>query len=120
MFTCHIINEEAHTMVFPEGELGYEDCHALKDIVSGHIGPGVCLSFNMGKVSFLDSAGVGLLVQMKNMAEKRNGSFEMHHLPKRVKIVIDRLALNEFLNVSKDETGTTTECQESNLKLKLS
>jgi len=102
MFTCHIINQEAFTIVIPEGELGYDDCHALENIVSGHMGPGVCLSLNMGKVSFLDSAGVGLLVQMKNMAEKRRGSFEMHHLPKKVKLVIDKLALNDFLNVVKD------------------
>jgi anti-anti-sigma factor len=102
MFTCHIINEDEFTMIFPEGELGYDDCHALENIVSGHMGSGMILSFNMGNVSFIDSAGVGFLMKMKKLAEKRNGSFEMRHLPKNVKLVIDRLALNEFLNVSYD------------------
>ena len=104
MFTYSIINENESLMVLPEGELSYDVCHEFKDIVSGRIGHGTRLSFNMGKVSFLDCAGVGFLAQMKNMAERRNGSFEMRHLPKRVKMVLDRLSLNEFLNVSKDQT----------------
>ena len=103
MFTCHIINEGGSTMVFPEGELRFEDCHALENIVSRHMDSGVLLSFNMGKVSFLDSAGAGFLLKMKELTEKWNGSFEMRYLQKGVKMVLDKLALNEFLNVSKDE-----------------
>jgi len=90
-------------MVQPEGELDYGVCHDLESYVSTNIGAGARLSFNMEKVTFLDSAGVGFLVHMKNIAEKRNGTFEMRSLPKSVKMVIDKLALNEFLNVSNDE-----------------
>lgn len=109
MFKCHIINEDEFTIVFPEGELGCDDCCTLEGIVSEHMVPGVCLSFNMGKVSFLDSSGVGFLVQMKKLAEKWNGSFEMRHLPKRVKLVLDKLDLNEYLNVTKDDPRVSNE-----------
>jgi hypothetical protein len=43
---------------------------------------------------------VSLLVQMKKLSDQRNGSFEMNRLQKNVKMVFDRLILNEFLNVS--------------------
>jgi len=119
MFTYQIINESKFTMVLPEGELAYDVCHELKDIVSGHMGPGVHLSFDMEKVSFLDCAGVGFLLQMKRLAEKRNGSFEMRHLHKNVKLVIDRLTLNEFLNVLKDEPFIANESRNINQSMEL-
>lgn len=102
MLTVHIFSKDDSTMVLPVGEMAYGACSELKDIISGHMGPGVILSFNMEKVSFVDSVGVGFLVQMKNLSEKRNGTFEMHRLQKNVKLVIDRLTLNEFLNASTD------------------
>lgn len=102
MFTYLIVNEDESTTVIPEGELEYDVSHEFENIVSGRMGLGSLLSFNMGKVPFLDSAGVGFLLQMKTLAEKRNGSFEMRHLQKSVKQVLDKPALNEFLNVSKD------------------
>jgi anti-anti-sigma factor len=100
MFMYHKINEDVFTMVLPEDDLGYDDCHALKNIISRHMGSGMLLSFNMGNVSFLDCAGIGFLVQMKNLTDKRNGSFEMRNLHKNVKHVLAGLTLNEFLNAS--------------------
>ena len=102
MLTVHIFSKDDSTVVLPEGEMAYGACSELKDIISGHMGQGVTLSFNMEKVSFVDSAGVGFLVQMKNLTVKRNGTFEMRRLQKNVKLVIDRLTLNEFLNTSTD------------------
>lgn len=100
MFTYNIIDENEITTVMPEGELAYDVCNELGDAVSRHIRIGSLLSFNMEKVSFLDCSGVSLLVQMKKLSDQRNGSFEMNRLQKNVKMVFDRLILNEFLNVS--------------------
>lgn len=102
MFTYDIIDDNKSLIVFPEGEMGYHISPEFEYAVSGRMGPGVRLSFNMGKVPFLDSAGVGFLLQMKDLAEKRNGSFEVRHLRKYVKMVLDKLTLNEILNVSDD------------------
>lgn len=102
MFTYRIINEEKSTIIFPEGEFKTDAFRELKDIVSCGMGPGMFLQFNMAGVSFLDSAGVGFLVQMKNLADKSNGTFEIRQLQKNPRMVLDRLTLNEFLNVSSD------------------
>lgn len=102
MFKYQIIDENEFTTFMPEGELAYDVCNELGDIVAGHIGPGMLLSFDMEKVSFLDCAGVGFLVKMKKQSDKRNGSFELLHPQKNVKLVLDRLTLNEFLNIAND------------------
>ena len=103
MFTYQLVNEDALITVLPKGELVWHVCNEIEDFISGRMGPGVRLSFNMRKVSFLDSAGVGFLLQMKNLADRWKGSFEMRHLPKRVKLMLERLALIEYLNVVNDE-----------------
>lgn len=103
MFTFNIVAENNFITVLPDGELAYDVCNEFKDIVSGRMGPGICVSFNMEKVSFLDCAGVGFLLQMKKLAEKRQGSFEMRRLQRNVKMVMDKLTLNEVLNVSKED-----------------
>lgn len=100
MFTYRIFNEYEYIMVCPEGELGYDVCEDFRNIVTGCMSPRMRLLFNMSKVSFIDSAGVGFLLSMKKLAESRDGSFEIRNLPKRVKVPLDKLALNEALNVS--------------------
>jgi len=100
MFTYRIFNEYEYIMVCPEGELGYDVCDEFGEIVTSCMSPGMRLLFNMRKVSFLDSAGVGLLLSMKKLAESWNGSFEIRNMSKRVKAPFDKLSLNEALNVA--------------------
>src|SRR5271168_2396146 len=55
------------------------------------------LRLNLSEISFLSSAGVGLLVRFHKQLKSIGGSFLVTHPPERVKLVLDLCKLSPIL-----------------------
>jgi|GEM_PF-1515823 len=114
MFSCDIVNENETTLILAEGELAYDVCQRLKDLVFEYMRQGVSLSFDMAGVTFLDCAGAGLLAQLRTLTDRWSGSFELQCLQANVMRMLKLLSLTDYLNANAPETPRLREACASN------
>ena len=80
----------------------YIDCHTYPKIetkLSRLIRNETCVSINLRHVDYIDSAGVGFLLRVKNLTEMRGGRFELLHASSRLRRVFKKLQLIKILNI---------------------
>lgn len=64
------------------GELDVGTVPALRDLALGEIGDNVCttLVLDLSRLTFLDSTGIGVLIELRNRAEDSNVRFVLQAL----------------------------------------
>lgn len=80
------------------GELDITSAGALQEQLSGLVEKGD-VRVDMSAVEFVDSSGLGALVQLHNLASERNTTLELHSVPERVQRLLEITKLTELFTI---------------------
>lgn len=81
------------------GELDITSAGALQERLTSIVENGN-LRVDMSSVEFVDSSGLGALVQLHNLATDRGNRLELHGVPERVQRLLEITKLTELFNIS--------------------
>lgn len=86
----------------------YRTCEAFKAVISDLVSKGQSkLSFNLEKVSFMDSAGLGVVLHGKRQCEGAGGSFSLSNVQGYVQNLLKLTNLDRALKVYRTEEEAT-------------
>ena len=95
----HVSSNRA-TLVL-NGKITFESSSGLRtrtrELVLEH--PLTELIFDMSKVRFIDSSGLGLLVSVKNTMVKREGTFSMINVKDTVRSIMNQTGLDRYFGI---------------------
>jgi anti-sigma B factor antagonist len=86
-------------VVAPEGDIDLATAETLATQASGHLRGSVPFTLDMQRVTFCDSAGMNVLVRLRNECERAHSSFEIINAPAHLRVLLEITGLAEFLNV---------------------
>ncbi len=64
--------------------------------------------FNLGKVNFVDSAGLGMLLSSVSKIKKAGGSLALCHLPEQVKKLLKTTKVESVFRILDDEAAAVS------------
>lgn len=87
------------------GELDLDSVSELRLHAEAELAAGRCrtLAIDMAELTFIDSTGLGLLVELRRTAAASQITFELQNVPARVVRVISIAGLAETLGVHSDD-----------------
>jgi anti-anti-sigma factor len=90
--------------VRPEGMMEAPGASHLWDSVSERIGPAsTSILLDMSKVSFMSSAGLGILIRLLSRTQQAGGSLSIFACSKRVKTMLKIVQVESILNERESE-----------------
>lgn len=83
----------------PAGDIDLATAEALATQAIGQLRSSVAFTIDMHAVSFCDSAGINVLVRIRNECERERSSFQIINAPGHLRVLLEITGLLEFLNV---------------------
>ncbi|WP_436535191.1 STAS domain-containing protein [Actinoplanes sp. HUAS TT8] len=98
-FGCTIERHDDRVVIVPEGDIDAESAGALRQVLRQAVEtPGfTALEVDMGRVSFLDSTGLGVLVATRKAAQARGITFRLVNPGAMVRMLLQVTNLEETL-----------------------
>ena len=96
---CTITEEKNLLKVEIEGRFVAAVAPAARDEIVGRMGPGTNVLFDLGKMSHIDSSGIGMLVQILQKAKSLGGKVVLANLQPGPKIVFDITKVNRVFDI---------------------
>ncbi|MGE5829133.1 MAG: STAS domain-containing protein [Micromonosporaceae bacterium] len=94
-----IDNSPDEVMVVPIGDIDLATAESLATQAIGQLRSSVTFTIDMHAVSFCDSAGINVLVRLRNECERERSSFQIINAPEHLRVLLEITGLLEFLNV---------------------
>lgn len=86
--------------------LGMQFNTTVMNLITQHIESGnMQVLFNMAEVKYVDSAGLGLLLNALSHIKNRNGKLALCSLPEQVSKLLKTTKVDGFFNILPDETS---------------
>ena len=83
------VTEEGNTStVFLNGEIDMEVADKARQTILPLIKEGKIIQVNLSKVEYMDSSGISVLIESKQLAEKNSAKFELTEVSKPVEKVL--------------------------------
>ena len=92
---------DAAIMIAPSICIDYHTYPKLETKLSRLIRNETRVSFDLSNMDYIDSAGVGFLLRVRNLAEMRGGRFEILNTSLRLRRIFRKLQLISILNIHK-------------------
>lgn len=86
----------------PEGDISFLNAGSMKDCISGSLCTGVRnLILNMSKITFLDSAGLGMLILLIKRMEENHGRLILEFPQLGVQKLLEMTRMDEWIEIRK-------------------
>ena len=83
------VTEEGDTStVFLDGEIDMDKTEGAKEVIFPLIDAGKNVNLNLSNVQYMDSSGISVLIESKQLAEKNSAKFELTEVSKPVEKVL--------------------------------
>ena len=96
---CTITEEKNYLKVEIEGRFVAAVAPAARDDIVGRMGPGTNVLFDLGKMSHIDSSGIGMLVQVLQKAKGLGGKVVLANLQPGPKVVFEITKVNRVFDI---------------------
>ncbi|GAA2850981.1 anti-sigma-B factor antagonist [Actinoplanes cyaneus] len=98
-FGCTIERHDDRVVIVPEGDIDADSAGALRQVLRQAVEtPGfTVLEVDLGRVSFLDSTGLGVFVAARKAAQSRNHTFRLTNPGPMVRMLLQVTNLEETL-----------------------
>jgi anti-sigma B factor antagonist len=94
-----INSSPAGVVLAPAGDIDLGTAEALATQAMGHLRGSPGLTIDMHGVTFCDSAGINVLVRLRNECEQEHSTFQIINAPAHLRVLLEITGLLEFLNV---------------------
>lgn len=92
----------------PEGDISFFNAGSMKECISEGLCPGVRkLVLNMSKITFLDSAGLGMLILLIKRMEDNHGRLILEFPQLGVQKLLEMTRLDEWIEIRKTPEPTS-------------
>ena len=102
--TISTADQDGKIIMRIEGEIDLYNAPEIKDTIKKHIDSGKTLILiNLGKVSYIDSSGIGALISSLSYLKKVGGSLKISNVYASVKRVFELTKLTSFFEIFETE-----------------
>jgi serine/threonine-protein kinase RsbW len=96
-----ITSDDNRTVVKPEGDIVASTVEGLRTALKETLGQGVSeVTLDLGKVSVIDSIGLGLVISVHNSLAKKGGKLTVTNVSKEVLELFKSMRLDRHFSVS--------------------
>jgi anti-sigma B factor antagonist len=102
----NILLNDGSLKVKIEGDIDLYNVYDLKDEIKARLGDNQYdMLLDMGGVSYIDSSGIGMLVELKKVVEKNGKEYKLVNVPDAVMNLFHKISLDTLLgnNIIKSE-----------------
>jgi anti-sigma B factor antagonist len=99
MLNVKIDSSPEEVVVTPTGDIDLATAEGLATQAIGHLRGSAAFTMDMHRVVFCDSAGINVLVRLRNECARGQSSFQIINAPAHLRVLLEITGLAEFLNV---------------------
>ena len=98
-FSVRSVPEDGRTVVLVRGEVDIDTAPRLRDVLGAAVGGGLPVVLDLGGVTFMDSAGFGVLAAAQRQVTAAGTTMRLTRVPPRVVGLLRLLGLDTVLTI---------------------